>query len=76
MLGGKKAELEAEIDKVKEVNAVTEKKNRVANKLDSYATDGLIRELTREIVQEFADKVIIYDAEHIEISWSFTDLFS
>ncbi len=30
-------------------------------------------ELSREIVEAFIDKVLIYDPEHIEIRWKFPD---
>ena len=30
-------------------------------------------ELTREIVEAFIDKILIYDPEHIEIRWKFPD---
>ena len=30
-------------------------------------------ELSRDIVEAFIDKVLIYDPEHIEIRWKFPD---
>lgn len=41
--------------------------------LDVVANYGGVDELDNEMVLAFAEKVLIYDEEHVEIKWSFLD---
>lgn len=41
--------------------------------LDIVANYGGVDELDNEMVLAFVEKVLIYDEEHVEIKWNFSD---
>lgn len=74
-IGQKKENLERQLAEFEQLKKEKQKKQTIADKLKSKATEGIIQELTPELVTEFVNKVTIYDADHIEVSWNFADMF-
>lgn len=75
-IGKKKELLDMQLKEYEAEENTMQEKQKLANKLKVDSSNDTLQELTPDIVDEFVDKIIVYDEDHIEILWNFKDMFS